>query len=163
MKQNLFLLLLFLISFNVLGKKISINVSLSPAGSFIAKSSNVSGKVNFKEDENRVWASRLKVPTNSFDTGMSLRNEHFIKHLKGSKYPNILVKKFRGKKGKGTATLIVTNKKKKISVSYIIKEDNLIASFKVNTVDLGLKKVKYLGVGVKDVVTIEVEIPIERK
>lgn len=153
-----------LLSLSLFSKEIKLNVSLSPAGSFVAKSSNLMGKVNYKASENRVWANRIKVPVSSFDTGMSLRNEHFAKHLKSKKHPNAILKKFKGKNGKGKAILEIAGAKKKIkNIVYKIKGNNIIAKFKVNTKKLGLKKVKYLGVGVEDVVVIDVEMPVEKK
>ncbi len=141
-------------------KEVKLGVSLSPAGSFEAKSNNLSGKVNYKKSSDKIWASRLKVSIKSFDTGMSLRNEHFAKHLNAKEYPNAIISKFRGTKGRATGTLKLAGAKKKILIVYKVIGSEVLARFKVDTKELGLKKVKYLGVGVKDVVEVTVKMPV---
>lgn len=156
-----YLLLILFLNANLAAKEISVYVTFSPSGSFKAVSEDFSGRVISKEG--KVFAKKVKVRVKSFKTGVGLRDEHFQKHLKGKKHPQIYITNVSGEKGTASGDIYVAGIKKSIKMKYKIKNGLLLASFSLNTQDFKLKKVKYLGLGVNENVKISVEMPIDEK
>ncbi len=140
---------------------LSLNVKLTPAGSFVAKSNKLKGDLvqegaNFK-------AEKLTVLISTFKTGMSLRDEHFCKHLKCEANPKATLSDFVAANGVGKGTLEVAGVKKPIEVKYEVKGNQLVAPLNFKASEFGLPPAKYLGVGVNDDVTGEVVITFKSK
>ncbi len=140
---------------------VTIKVKLSPAGSFEAKSEQVT--VVGASIEGSVYkAAEIRVPIASFDTGMALRNEHFQKRLgypdvKDVVVSNVVVEK--GKAGKYTIQIAKNKPKTFANLSTHQEEQNpATASFDLELDQFDIKDVRYMGVGVKNSVTIEVSI-----
>jgi polyisoprenoid-binding protein YceI len=150
-------LLVFILSFTCVAQaqnKVSVLVSLTPAGSFTAKSDKLAG--DLVKTGNEFSASRLVVSIQSFKTGISLRDEHFRKHFDPSKNPNAILTDLKGKDGKATANLEVNGVKKPVSMTYQEKGSEVVANLNLKASDFKLPPAKYLGVGVRDEVKAEI-------
>ncbi len=157
-----FLLLALSLSFSTqafASGSLEIDVTLSPAGSYKAKTSAVEGKAHKTADG--VAAENITADLSTLKTGIGLRDKHTKEHLLASKYPKAKLISASGKNGKGEATIEVRGKKQKVKGTYTIDGDKLKAEFPMNLPDLDIKDVRYMGVGVKDTVVVHVTVPLE--
>ncbi len=156
--KALLALALILGSLSVLAEsKITLSISLRPAGSFQAVSQKLKGNV-IKTGES-VSADKLTVSIESLKTGIDLRDEHTWKHMNSAKHPKATLSEVKGSNGKATGTLEVNGVKKPVGIAYKIAGSNVLAKFTVKASEFGLKKVEYLGVGVNDLITVEAILP----
>ena len=149
-------------SFSVFAKsKISIFVSLSPAGSFSAVSEKAKGNL-FKQGD-AFTADKISATIESFKTGIDLRDEHFWKHLNSTKHDKAVLTNLKATGGKATADLEVNGVKKPVNISYKVAGEEIVATFAVKASQFGLAKAEYLGVGVEDDVKVEATLPFRTK
>ncbi len=149
-------------SFSVFAKsKISIFVSLSPAGSFSAVSEKAKGNL-FKQGD-AFTADKISATIESFKTGIDLRDEHFWKHLNSTKHDKAVLTNLKATGGKATADLEVNGVKKPINITYKVAGEEIVATFAVKASQFGLAKAEYLGVGVEDNVKVEATLPYRTK
>ncbi len=149
-------------SFSVFAKqKVSIFVSLSPAGSFSAVSEKAKGNL-FKQGD-AFTADKISITIESFKTGIDLRDEHFWKHLNSTKHDKAVLTNLKATGGKATADLEVNGVKKPVSISYKVAGEEIVAAFAVKASHFGLAKAEYLGVGVEDDVKVEAILPFRTK
>ncbi len=141
--------------------QITVDVGLSPAGSFQAKSSKAKGVLNFTNGQ--ISSDKISVSIESFKTGIELRDEHFWKHLKSTQFPKATLSKLTGKDGKAQATLEVAGVSVPVSFGYQIKNGHLLATISLKASSFKLSKAEYLGVGVDDSVKVQVEYPVSAK
>jgi polyisoprenoid-binding protein YceI len=137
---------------------VEIDVKLSPAGSFKAKTAKIKGLA--KQKGNLVIGNNIMVDLRSLDTGIALRDNHLKKRLLVEKFPVAKLLNAKGKEGKGEATLSMMGKEHKITGTYITKGNFLISEFKLKLSALGINDVSYMGVGVKDDVVITATVPV---
>ena len=137
-------------------EKITLFVSLTPAGSISAVSKKAKG--NLIKENGAFSSDKISVSIESFKTGIDLRDEHFWKHMQSSKNPKATLTNLIAKDGKGTATLEVNGIKKPITLTYAEKGQEVEPKFKVKASDFGMKKAEYLGVGVDDSVAVEATV-----
>jgi len=75
------------------------------------------------------------------------------------------IKKIKGKKGFGKGMLKVKSISRPITFQYKIvrqkKKYYIKANFEIKADEFGIKDINYMGVGVENVVTIAVKIPIK--
>lgn len=141
--------------------KVSIFVSLSPAGSFTAVSEKAKGNL-FKQGDS-FTADKISMTIESFKTGIDLRDEHFWKHLNSTKHDKAVLTNIKATNGRATADLEVNGVKKPIAISYKVSGEEIIANFAVKASSFGLAKAEYLGVGVEDNVKVEAILPYRTK
>lgn len=141
--------------------KITLFVSLSPAGSFNAVSNKAKGNVIKTGDS--FTADKISVSIESFKTGIDLRDEHTWKHMNSTTHPKAVLSDVKGSGGKATGTLEVNGVKKPITISYAIAGQNVNAKFTVKASEFGMKKAEYLGVGVVDTINVEAVLPYKVK
>lgn len=141
--------------------KISIFVSLSPAGSFTAVSEKPKGNL-FKQGDS-FTADKVSVSIESFKTGIDLRDEHFWKHLNSSKHQKAVLTDLKATGGKATANLEVNGVKKPVAIVYKVTGQEVVARFAVKASQFNLPKAEYLGVGVEDTVKVEAVLPYRTK
>ena len=139
--------------------KLEIGVKLSPAGSFKAETAKVQGHAYKTADG--VAADDVVIDLRSLKTGIGLRDKHTKEHLLVQKYPEAKLVKATGKDGKGSAIIEIRGKKQKVEGTYKIEGNMLKAQFPMNLPDLDITDVKYMGVGVKDTVMVNLELPIK--
>jgi hypothetical protein len=135
---------------------IQVAVKLSPAGSFVAKSEKLKGDIAKNGDV--LTASKISIAIDSFKTGMSLRDEHFCKHLGCEAHPKAVLTQLKASKGKGTATLELNGVKKEISFNYEEKAGVFTSKLQLNASDFNMPQAKYLGVEVNNQVVVEIKI-----
>ena len=137
----------------------SVNVNLSPSGSFQATTTKIKG--NLKQNGALIEGDKISVLIETLKTGIDLRDEHFAKHLHADKYPKATLTQLKAQGGKGTANLEVNGVVKPITINYVLKDGAIKANFNVKASDFNLSKAQYLGVGVEDLVTVVVDMPVK--
>jgi polyisoprenoid-binding protein YceI len=152
---------LLLLSFQSFAAKVTLLVTLSPAGSFNAVSSKPKGNI-IKQGE-AFTADKITVSIESFKTGIDLRDEHTWKHLNSKKHSKATLSDVKGQGGKATGTLEVNGVKKPVNISYKVEGQDVHAKFSVKASDFGLSKAEYLGVGVVDLINVEAVMPYKTK
>ncbi len=154
--------LICLLSFSSLSfaSDITVKMTLSPAGSFEAKTTKVHGDV-IKSGE-KYTAESLWVKVDDLKTGIDLRDEHFHKHFNSEKNPKITLNNVVATAGKGSGTLTVNNVSNKVDFTYkVISDKKLEALLKVKPSAFKLPEVKYLEIGVDDEVEIVTVVDVK--
>lgn len=151
---------LFCFSVSAQNAGVVVDVKLSPAGSFKAETSKVKGSAVKTADG--VKAENVEVDIQSIKTGIDVRDKHLKQRLLVDKFPTAKLIKAEGKDGKGTATVEVKGMKKDVTGTYKVEGDTLIASFKMSLSDLEIKDARYMGVGAKDEVIVNITLPIQK-
>lgn len=141
--------------------KVTLFVSLSPAGSFNAVSNKAKGNIIKTGDS--FTADKISVSIESFKTGIDLRDEHTWKHMNSSAHPKAVLTDVKGQGGKATGTLEVNGVKKPITIAYKEVGSDISAKFTVKASEFGMKKAEYLGVGVVDTINVEAILPYKAK
>ncbi len=153
-----------LLSLSAWSQNVKVEVTLNPAGDFVAESNSVVGKAT-EDDKGMIEATDVKLDVKTLKTGISLRDEHMVnKYLEAAKYPEIVMKIAKGKDGKGLAALIIKGKQSKVSGAYEkVGKDKLKATFDLKLSDFDIKDISYKGIGVEDLVKVEAIIPLSKK
>ncbi|MCP3931548.1 MAG: YceI family protein [Bacteroidetes bacterium] len=146
-------------------KNLSIDVALSPAGSFTITSSKIKGKV-YIDNNGEISAKNIKVPVKTLKTGIELRDNHLKKKLgyEKDKKAVLLLVEAKGVNGKGKAKFRVLNKEQIVDFTYKKVSEKLgeaIFSLKLDT--FGISGISYMGVGVKNTVNVKVKLPFKIK
>lgn len=144
-----FVIIAVFCSLNVIANEIKAKVMLSPTGSFEAKTTKVLGNLSFVNDS--LSSERLSIPKKSLKTGIELRDQHLKEKIKG-KY--ITLSSVKGSNGVGFGVLEFNGVKKKIKFNYKRVEKQTVFDFKLNLPDFNVKGIRYMGIGVKDKVSI---------
>ncbi len=154
--------LILLVSFQIKAAELNVDVDLSPAGDFVAKTSSVKGKAFLKKSGGKelLAAKGIVIDLRTIKTGVSLRDKHLKKYLEVDKYPTATLIKAKGGNGKGIALIKVKGKKIKVKGDYEINGSELTANFPVKLSQLGITGVRYMGVGVKDELKVHVTVPV---
>ncbi len=161
--MSLLLVLFFGLSAFAQKSDVQIYVTLSPAGDFVAKTSDIKGSAVLNPADGSYAADNVVIDVKSLKTGLSLRDNHMLnKYLEVSKFPQIVLKKAKGANNKGVGILAIKGKEVKVSGTYKASEKTIIAEFKMNLKDAGIVDVSYKGVGVEDEIKIVAEIPIQK-
>lgn len=162
MHQLSYLLISLLIwgQFAIAAPGVEIDVKLSPAGSFKAKTTKIKGLA--KQKGNMVIGSNVMVDLRSLETGIALRDKHLKQRLLVDTHPVAKLSAAKGKDGKGEAVLSIMGKQHKITGTYITKGKFLISEFKLKLSTLGINDASYMGVGAKDEVVITATVPVEQ-
>lgn len=158
MKYKL-LVLLFLLTSSVFASEASVDIRLSPAGNFTAKTSTVTGFA--KKVGTKVVAENITVNLKTLKTGLSLRDEHTLKHLDVKNHPTALLIKAEGENGQGTGLIKIRNIEKSIKGTFKLAGSKLLAEFPILLSDFKIEGIRYMGVGVKDQALVKVEIPVK--
>ncbi len=139
-----------------------VDVELSPAGSFKAKTGEVKGEALMTGDT--IAASNIIVSLKNLKTGIEMRDKHATtKYLEVEKYPDAVLVSATGKGGKGRGKLKIRGIEKDVEGIYTVEGNELIASFPIKLSDYGITGVKYMGVGVNNQVNLNVTVPLKKK
>lgn len=160
-----FVLYASLISGAIASTKLSIDVDLSPAGSFTITSKKIKGKV-YIDNKGEISAKKIKIPVKSLKTGIELRDNHLKKKLgyESDKKAVLLLVEARGSNGKGKAKFVVLNKKQTVDFTYKkLPEKSGEANFSLKLDTFGISGISYMGVGVKNIVNVKVNLPFKVK
>lgn len=162
MIRSLSVLIASLFFFSISAKAASVVASfkISPAGSFQAKTSAVSGQV--KKEGQLLKAGPIVVDLTKLTTEMKLRDQHMKdKYLEVKKYPKAELLIGEGQNGKGTGKLKVRGVTKDISGTYKIVGKNVEATFKIKLSDFNITGIRYMGAGVKDEAEVVATVPLQ--
>ncbi|NOT79718.1 MAG: YceI family protein [Bacteriovoracaceae bacterium] len=133
--------------------EVTVKIALWPAGGFEAKSAKLKGEI--KKEGSKMTAENLWVKVEELKTGITLRDEHFHKHLSFDKSPKISLTQVVAEGGKGTGFLTVNNVKQPVTFTYKnASPKKLEAVFKVKASAFKLPPAKYMEIGVDDDVEI---------
>lgn len=143
-----------------LASSATVDVNLTPAGSFKGKTSDVKGFATMKGDE--IQAQNIIVNLRSLKTGVELRDKHTLKHLDVQKFPEAVLLVGKGKGGKGLGKIKIRGIEKQVAGTYTVSGNELNAEFKLNLPDFKITGIKYMGVGVEDEVVLHVSVPIKK-
>jgi hypothetical protein len=157
MKSFLILIALLLGHFAV--AQVTVDVRLSPAGSFKAKTNDIKGFVIKKNG--KLEAQNVIVDLRNLKTGIVLRDEHTQKHLETTKFPDATLALASGANGKGTGKIKIRGIEKDIEGTYEEQGSKLRAEFPLKVSDFNITGIRYMGVGVKDEIKVEVVLPIK--
>ena len=142
--------------------QIKINVSLTPAGSFVAESSEVKVRGETAKKGEEFTARDIVLDPNTLKTGIGLRDKHLReKYLESGKYPEAVLTKAKGKDGKFDGELQVHGVTKPIQGTYEVKDQSFVAKFKTKISDYKMGPASHLGVGAKDEVEVEITLPAQ--
>ena len=149
-------------SFSLWGAgKAEVDVSLTPAGDFKAKTSDVIGEAKAQGD--KIIAENIVVKLNNLKTGIALRDKHAReKYLEVAKYPTITLVKAEGKKGKGVGKIQYRGVERDIAGTYTVSGNRLKAQFPMKLSDFNIKGIKYMGVGVDDEIKVNIDVPLKK-
>lgn len=149
-----------LFALNAKAQEATVDVSLSPAGSFVGKTADIKGTATLKGDT--VEAQNIIVSLKDLKTGIKLRDEHTQKHLETAKFPEAVLVTATGKDGKGEGVLKIRGIEKKVTGTYTIEGSVLKAEFPIKFSEYNITGIKYMGVGVQDEGKIRVAVPIKK-
>jgi polyisoprenoid-binding protein YceI len=150
---------------------------MTVGGSFNAKTTALSGLVRPGASGSPALEGTFAVDLQTLDTGIGLRNEHLRKNYlevdKGSGYDQAVVSEIELKglnpsapEGKGTFTgsLTLHGVKKAVAGSVDVRPAGgglrVKASFPVSLSDYGIPEPRYLGIGVRNTVQVEVAFAV---
>lgn len=139
-------------------QKAEVKVSLSPAGSFSATTTEVSGSA--KKQGDSYVAQKISVVLKNLDSGIDLRDKHIQEHLKTNEFPEAILISAIGKDGQGEGLLKIRGIEKKIQGTYQIIGNELTAEFPLKLSDFGITGIRYMGIGAKDEVRLKVTVPL---
>jgi hypothetical protein len=148
------LTLLFTINAFPSDGSINIDVNLSPVGTFKITTEKVKVK-GFKKDGDQIQVKKISIKKNDLKTGIDLRDEHMKKRIKER---TISVKDIKASGGSGTGTITINKVKKEISFKYKEDGEKIKATFSLNLLDFKIDDINYLGVGVENSITLNIEI-----
>ncbi len=162
MKHTILALSFLLPIFATAAGNVEVLVELNPMGNFSAKSAAVEGSA--QTVGTGIKAERVAVKLDSFETGISLRNDHmkqkYFETTKGPQYTHAVIEKVTGSDGKFTGTMQLHGKSVPISGTYKVEGAKVSAEFKCKVSDFGIAAANYKGVGVEDEVTVKGSIPL---
>jgi polyisoprenoid-binding protein YceI len=153
--------------------------SMTIGGSFEAKTSALSGSVTTRASGPPSFDGSFAVDLRSLDTGIGLRNEHlrenYLEVEKGPGFEQATVSAIDLKgfsrdtlEGKGSFEGLLTlhGVTRTVTGDVDVRQAgaalHVKASFPVNLSEYSIRKPRYLGVGVKDIVQVEVVFAVTR-
>ncbi len=140
--------------------EVFIDITLTPVGSFAAKSKSVTGFATRKGD--LLIAKDVVLDLSTLDSGIELRDEHMKNdYFEINKYPKAVLKSAKGKNGKFVGLLNIRGVTQKVIGTFTASGKSIQAEFKTRLSDYKIKKAIYMGVGVKDEVTVKAELPLK--
>lgn len=159
--KNLIIILLLATSVNVFaaGKGVDVTVNLTPLGSFHVTSPKIKGKLIKKG--NKFMGKEISLKVQSMKTGIDLRDEHMKKRLNPKKHPKIIVSNIVATGGKGKGKIKINGITKPFNFTYKISGQLMEANFNLSLSSFKIKDLSYMGVGAKDIVEINANIPVK--
>lgn len=156
------LALILLFSSLVFAHEIKIEVSLNPAGSFIAQSGQLKVEKLVRQNKDGFSLSKAELSLSSLSTGIELRDRHMKEnYFEVSNYPQAELFKTSGKEGRFKGNLKVHGVTKAIQGTYELDSQTLKAEFFCKLSDFKIKKANYRGIGVEDQVKVRAEVKIQ--
>jgi polyisoprenoid-binding protein YceI len=146
------------------GGYVRMDISLSPAGSFQARTTDVSGFAYY--EGGKIKATPITVRMDQISTGIALRDRHLKERLETEKNPIAKITDLvSAEEGRGEGLLEYRSFKKRVPFAYKVDDTRTraTAKFKLKVSDFGLNdEIMYMGVGVEDEVELEVVVPVSK-
>lgn len=167
MKTTMILLCMTLLSHPALAapsadEPIKATFSLTPAGSITAYTKHVASAINRQKDGSFA-AARIEVPLTTLTTDNSLRDQHMKqKYLEVAKFPKAILSGLIAKGGKFSGKLTLHGQTAPVAGEYKVNGSRVSATFPLKLETYKIKIPNYLGVGVEDEGTVEVNLPIKK-
>jgi polyisoprenoid-binding protein YceI len=150
---------------------------MTVGGSFDVKTAALSGSVTASPSGSSAFDGSLAVDLRTLETGIDLRNEHlrttYLEVARGPDYQTATVSAIDLKglnrdapdgKGSFTGSLTLHGTTKAVSGAVDVRRAGaglqVKASFPVNLSDFGIREPRYLGVGVKNTVQVQVTFAV---
>ncbi len=139
-------------------------VSLSPTGSFIAKSSQLQGSV--RASGKGYESGEVSIELMTLKTGIDLRDRHMIQnYFEAAKHPRAVVTGVSAQGGKFKAQLALHGKTRPIEGKYEYRggptgPNWIEATFTTRLSDFDIEEPSYMGVGVEDEVEVTALVPM---
>jgi polyisoprenoid-binding protein YceI len=147
--------------------RVDLSFHLFPAGSFHAKTANISGGISKPQSVRGpsstgsvLNATNIVVDLKSLKTGIALRDRHLQEYLETDKYPTAVLLEARGANGHGKGKIKIRNIVKEVNIEYKVVNKMAEGNFKINISDFKIKEPKYMGVGVDDEVEVNIVLPL---
>jgi polyisoprenoid-binding protein YceI len=158
---------------------VRVTCPMTIGGSFDAKTTALSGSVTASASGSPAFEGSLAVDLRTLDTGIGLRNEHlrenYLQVGKGPGFDTATLSEIDLKgfspdapegKGSFTGSLTLHGVTRTITGAVDVRQAGaglrVKASFPVNLPDYGILKPRYLGIGVKDTVQVDVAFAVLR-
>ena len=152
---------------------------LTIGGSFDAKTTSLSGSIAAGASGSHAFEGSLAVNLRTLDTGIDLRNEHrrenYLEVGKGPGFDTATLSAIElngfnpaapERKGSFTGLLTLHGVTRAVTGAVDVRQAGaglrVTASFPVDLTSYGIRKPRYLGVGVKDIVQVEVAFVVSR-
>lgn len=160
--MKIYIVLLAFCSLAFAEPAVEIDFKVSGGINFKATTKNVKGKVILQNGE--YIAQGIAVDLKTLSTKMDLRDDHMKnKYLEVSKYPEATLVFGKGKGGKGIGKIKIRGIEKEIKGTYRpISDQEVEARFDINLSDFNIKGIRYMGVGVKDILNVKAIVPLEK-
>ena len=148
-------------------------------GSFDARTTAISGSLTSSASGTPAFHGSLTVDLRTLDTGINLRNEHlrdtYLEVTKGSGFDTATLSEIDltgfnpdapAGKASFTGALTLHGVTKPVTGAVDVRQSGaglrVKAAFPINLTDYSIREPRYLGVGVKDTVTVEVTFAVTR-
>jgi polyisoprenoid-binding protein YceI len=156
---------------------VRVSCPMTIGGSFEAKTAALTGSVTTGASQSAALDGSFAVDLRTLDTGIGLRNEHLQKTYlevdKGAGYDQAILSDINLKglnpespqgKGSFTGSLTLHGVKKTVSGSVNVNKSaaglRVNAAFPINLSDHGVSEPRYMGVGVKNTVQVQVTFTV---
>ncbi len=137
----------------------SVEIKLSPAGSFVGKTEQVKGTV--KKVGTKFVGENIVVNLKSLKTGMGLRDKHTQEHLGTAQFPEAILVKAEGENGKGKGIIKIRGIEKPIEGTYKVVGKDIVATFPIKLSEFKIENIRDMSIGVKDVANVTVTLPAQ--
>jgi polyisoprenoid-binding protein YceI len=158
---------------------VRVTCPMTIGGSFDAKTTALTGAVTASARGSRAFDGSLTVDLRTLDTGIGLRNEHLREnYLEVDKGPGFEMATLSeidlngfnadAPEGKGSFAGLLTlhGVRKTVTGTVDVRQAGaglrVKASFSVDLSDYSIRKPRYLGIGIKDIVQVEVAFAVSR-
>jgi len=138
--------------------RVVMRAKLAPAGSFNIEGTALKGSLTKQGATYR--GKNLVLDLTGLKSGMDLRDKHIQEHFETSKFPRAELLEAEGKDGKFTGKLKIRGVTKAVAGTYEVSGKQGKARFTTKMSDFKIKKASYMGLGVKDEIEVEAEMPV---
>jgi polyisoprenoid-binding protein YceI len=162
-------------AWQILAGEIRVTCPLTVGGSFDAKTTAVAGEYRADATSSDSWLGTITVDLATLETGIALRDEHmrdtYLEVGKGGDFSRAVLSQVRLSaidrdtltgRGTFTASLRLHGVERAVTGKADIRRSGehlrVKASFPLKIADFGIATPRYLGVGVKDEVTVQVTL-----
>lgn len=142
---------------------VTVDLKMSPMGSFQATTKDIKGKIKLKNNE--LMAENLSVSLKNLTSKLEFRDKHMReKYLEVDKFPEATLLLGKGKDGKGDGKIKIKGIEQPIKGTYkLVNDSEVEATFEIKLSDFKITGIKHAGVGVKDQAVVTVVVPVEKE